>query len=153
MLSDMCSTNHNEKSQQSFVTVFSRQLHVLEIMCWKLVFDVLLCICINDCSISMAYVCFECNYCKGKYQTLRAYQCHSRHQRSVGTPYSDPRSQHTISFTERGNLSTGILHGNPSAYLGNAIHTTLQCCVMKAPMFQHNGHNNPNNCNNRNDLQ
>ena len=83
MLSDMCSANHNEKSQQSFATVFSRQLHVLGIMCWKLVFDVLLCICINDGNVSMAYVCFKCNYCKGEYQTLRAYQCHRWHQQSV----------------------------------------------------------------------
>ena len=116
MLSDISSTNHNEKLQLSFCNRFLKATSCVpvEIMFCKLVFDVLLCTCLNNCNVSMAYVCFKCNYCKGEYQTLRAYQCHRQHQRSVGTPCSDPRSQRTISFSERTNenLSTGI---NPSA--------------------------------------
>ena len=115
----MCSTNHNETLQQPFATVSSRQLHVLEIMCWKLVFDVLLCISINNCDVSMTYVCFNCNYCKGEYDTLRAYKCHRQHHKSVGTPCSDASSQRTIFRSEEGNLSSRILHYNPLASVGN----------------------------------
>ena len=46
--------------------------------------------------------------------------CHRWNHKSVGTPCSDARSQRTISSSELGNLSSGILHYNPSASVGNA---------------------------------
>ena len=154
MLSDMCSTNHNEKSQQSFATVFSRRLHVLEII-----------FCISSPEICLFRV-----LSLQRRVFFPAWLQYHRSSPSQPLPQSwnsDGRNQHTtVSCSEQANVSTGILHQNPSAYRGEAIsygwgnfvRNALWCKCMQSfaykatVMFEDNANNrnNPENCNNHN---
>ena len=79
----------------------------------------------NKSKASKTFVAFRCNYCKGEYRTQRAYDCHRRHPTYVHTPCADARNQRSITFTERADLSTGILQEHAVSYFGNLCHNVL----------------------------
>ena len=76
----------------------------------------------NKSKTSKTFVAFRCSYCKGEYRTQRAFDCHRRHQAYVHTPCADPRNQRSVTFTERADLSTGILQEYAVSYFGNICH-------------------------------
>ena len=52
---------------------------------------------------------FKCAHCMSEYESRHAMDIHRRHSTSVGTPCADPSNHKSISFTERGDQSAGIL--------------------------------------------
>ena len=122
-------------------------VHVLEFMCWKLVFYVLLCTCVNECNVSMTYVCFKCNY-------PSCLPMSSPASEKCGNPLF--RFKNPTYWTRTGTYRPEYymtIHQHKKVTQcrmpGNLRHISMMF-VMKAPMFQHNGHNNPNYCNNSN---
>ena len=82
----------------------------------------------NKSKSSKTFVAFRCKHCKGEYRTQRAYDCHRRHQAYVHTPCADPRNQRSVTFTERADLSTGILQEHAVSYFGNICHNACHLC-------------------------
>ena len=82
----------------------------------------------NKSKASKTFVAFRCNYCKGEYRTQRAYDCHRWHPTYVHTPCADPRNQRLVTFTERADLSTGILQEHAVSYFGNICHNACHLC-------------------------
>jgi len=71
---------------------------------------------------SMRLVALRCKNCNGEFSTQHAYDCHGRHRRNAETPCADPSSQRSVTFTERQDLSTGILREHVPSFLGNISH-------------------------------
>ena len=51
---------------------------------------------------------FKCAHCRSEFESRHAMDIHRRHS-TVGTPCADPRNYKSMSFTERGDQSAGIL--------------------------------------------
>ena len=82
----------------------------------------------NKSKASKTFVAFRCNHCKGEYRTQRAYDCHRQYPRTLHTPCADPQNQSSVTFTERADLSTGILQEHAVSYFGNICHNACHLC-------------------------
>ena len=82
----------------------------------------------NKSKASKTFVAFRCNYCKGEYRTQRAYDCHRQHPANLHTPCADPRNQRSVTFTERADLSTGMLQEHAVSFCGNICHNACHLC-------------------------
>ena len=83
----MCSTDHNETSQQWF-SIWSSVFPQGNLI---LVLEVIFSKSINESNVCMAFVCYKCHHCNGEYRSLRSYDHHRRHQleSSAGNLCSD----------------------------------------------------------------
>ena len=52
---------------------------------------------------------FKCSHCRSEFESRHAMDIHRRHPTLVGTPCADPRNSKSMSLTERGDQSAGIL--------------------------------------------
>jgi len=60
---------------------------------------------------------FKYAHCNGEFGSRRAMDCRHRHNTTVGTPYADPRSYKSLSFTRHADMSTWILRQHDAATL------------------------------------
>ncbi len=61
---------------------------------------------------------FKCISCDAKFASKRAADCHRRHPTYNITACADPSNTQSLSFTERPDISIGILSQHNSAPLG-----------------------------------